>query len=258
MKKFNLELKSKKPLWKEFLVFCCTVVCVWGSTHVFMNYSAFAEIATFKLNTLKTSVMENLENLQYSPATAKAQEEPESELATIKPKRSVFRNQKLKPRNQASELFAEMPIFPPDNRLVLPRIGKNVPLATVPTHNNWHQLETNIQDGLRNGVVVHPISHAPGTLGNFFATGHSSYYKWDPGRFKDVFALLHEVKVGDVVEVYWEGQLFKYKIREQKVVPPTEISVLNQPKDKSILTLMTCTPVGTNKNRLILVGDLKD
>jgi len=106
-------------------------------------------------------------------------------------------------------------------------------------------------------VVVHPVSHTPGNFGNFFLTGHSSYYAWDKGRFKDVFALLHEVKVGDLVEVYWEGKKYVYKIKAEEVVSPTAVEVLNQPKDKFLLTLMTCTPVGTNKNRLILTGELK-
>jgi sortase A len=130
-------------------------------------------------------------------------------------------------------------------------------LVTVPQHQNWNQLEGNIQSGLQNGVVVHPVSHDPGSFGNFFLTGHSSYYAWDEGRFKDVFALLHEVKVGDIVEVYWEGKKYEYKIRESRVVAPTAVEVLDQPEDLKILTLMTCTPVGTNKNRLILTGELK-
>ena len=60
------------------------------------------------------------------------------------------------------------------------------------------------------------------------------------------------------MNVYWKGKKYTYKIKEQKVVPPTATEVLHQPSDKSIITLMTCTPVGTNKNRLILVGELKE
>ncbi len=149
-----------------------------------------------------------------------------------------------------------MPVYPSDNRIYLPRINKNVPLVGVPGHKDFGKLEEAIQDGLRNGVVVHPVSRDPGNIGNFFATGHSSYYNWDNGRFKDVFALLHEVEEGDKVYVYWEGKEYVYQMNAKKVVPPTQVDVLNHPDDKSILTLMTCTPVGTNKNRLILQGDL--
>jgi len=105
-------------------------------------------------------------------------------------------------------------------------------------------------------VVVHPISRDPGNFGNFFVTGHSSYYEWDEGRYKDVFALLAEVKEGDNVEVYWEGKKYVYKMRQKEIVPPTKTSVLAQPDDKSIITLMTCYPIGTDEKRLIWVGDL--
>ncbi len=250
MSNFDFQLKPQRPLWKEILIFCLTVVGIWGGAHLFLNYDAFAQITKYKVDNLKASVIDTFD-------MEKKVQKTEVELKKVKRKRTKFRNKSLKPKNQAKDLFADMEVYPSDNRLVLPRIGKNVPLVDVPSHRNWNQLETNIQGGLRDGVVVHPVSHSPGSFGNFFVTGHSSYYKWDPGRFKDVFALLHEVQEGDVVEVYWEGQKYEYQMHTKKVVPPTEISVLNQPTDASIITLMTCTPVGTNKNRLILVGDLK-
>ena len=213
-----------------------------------MNFSAFAEIAQFKYEVLKTSITEGLKT------------DPEAAIASVpqkvKKRRIPFRNPKIVPRNHAKKMFASLFVYPSDNRIVLPRIGKNVPLVIVPNHKNWNQLEENIQEGLRGGVVVHPVSTAPGNFGNFFVTGHSSYYPWDPGRYKDVFALLEEVKIGDIVKVYWEGKEYKYRINVRKIVPPTAVDILNQPSDRSIITLMTCVPVGTNKNRLVLVGDL--
>lgn len=245
-------LKKRRPLWKDLMVFAGIVLITWGGTHIFMNRSAFSQIAEFKYETLKA-------NLFTAEAEAiEATQPTQQKLEPIKRSRVTLDTKNLKPKNQAKQVFERMPIYPSDNRLYIPRINKNVPLVDVPSHQNWNQLENFIQKGLQEGVVVHPVSHAPGNFGNFFLTGHSSYYDWDPGRFKDVFALLHEVKEGDIVEVYWEGKKYEYKIKESKVVPPTAVEVLNQPKDKSILTLMTCTPVGTNKNRLILVGELQD
>ncbi len=252
---FDFGLKPQRPWWKDLLIFCVTVGSVWGGTHFVLNFAAFAQIAEYKFENLKTSlveVMERPEQEEMVQAAPLGFEKLEKVQKALRP----FRDQELKPRDQAKRMFAQMEIIPADNRIVIPRIKKNVPLVDVPNHKNWQQLEKNIQEGLRDGVVVHPISHEPGTFGNFFVTGHSSYYAWDPGRFKDVFALLHEMEVGDLVEVYWEGQKYVYKMNEKKVVSPTETSVLNQPRDNSILTLMTCTPIGTNKNRLILVGTL--
>ena len=238
---FNFKLRRRRPLWKDMTTFGATSLVLWGVSHVALNFSAFAEIAEYKANTLSASVIEMFEEEPEAPILLEAKGTPR-----------IKKTQK----NHVAEVFASWNVHPSDNRLVIPRIGKNVPLVTVPTHRNWKQLETNIQKGLRGGVVVHPVSHSPETMGNFFLTGHSSYYAWDKGRYKDVFALLHEVKEGDMAEVYWNGKKYVYELTQTRVIPPTETSILKQPHDRRVITLMTCTPVGTNKNRLIWTGNL--
>ncbi|MCF7830688.1 sortase [Candidatus Gracilibacteria bacterium] len=248
---FNFGLRPRRPFWKDALMFLMTVVMVWGGTHIFMNYNAFAQVASFKFDELKASVIQSYEDYSKPEKTGTLK------LEKIEGKRRpIFRDKTLKPKNQAKETFETMSINPSDDRIEIARINKNVPLVDVPNHRNWYQLERNIQGGLQEGVVVHPISREPGQEGNFFVTGHSSYYAWDKGRFKDVFALLHEVRVGDVVYVYRNAKKYTYKIAERSVVAPTETGILNQPNDKKIITLMTCTPIGTNEKRLVLVGNL--
>jgi len=100
-------------------------------------------------------------------------------------------------------------------------------------------------------VVHYPGTASPGQVGNVFITGHSSYYPWDPGKFKDVFAVLGQLEVGDEYFVYFGQQKFTYKVREKYEVSPDNVNVLQQPHDKKVSTLMTCTPVGTTLRRLI-------
>lgn len=153
---------------------------------------------------------------------------------------------------------ADLPINPPDNRIMIPKIGQNIPIKEVDPKNlleqNWTGLEEDIQETLKNGVVHYPGTAIPGQRGNVFITGHSSYYLWDPGRFKDVFALLHEMAVGDTITVFYNENRYDYKVKEIKVVHPNEINVLQQTNDKR-LTLMTCTPIGTALNRLIIIAE---
>ena len=241
---FALKLKKRRPLWKDMAMFMVTTISVWGVSHVALNYSAFAEIANFKLQTSITNLKE------------KFAEKPVVIERLTKVKGRHIKEIKYEGENSAKKMFGEMIVYPADNRIVLPRIGKNVPLVSVAKNKNWKALENTIQKGLKDGVVVHPISRNPGNMGNFFLTGHSSYYAWDNGRYKDVFALLHEVEAGDEAIIYWEGKKYTYILEQSKIIPPTEVSVLKQPDDKSIITLMTCTPVGTNKNRLIWTGRL--
>ncbi len=161
---------------------------------------------------------------------------------------------------QKSFDWLDFPIVPTDNRLVIPKIGKSVPIVEMGTENvvgeNWDELEEQIQDGLRDGVVLYPGTAKPGQIGNSFITGHSSYYPWDPGKFKDVFALLEQLEIGDEYYVYYNQKKFTYKIREKFEVYPDDVSVLQQPQNERISTLMSCIPVGTTLRRLILRAEL--
>lgn len=149
-------------------------------------------------------------------------------------------------------------VVPPDNRIIIPSIGKNIPIQDISSDNliqeNWQALEEDLQKGLQKGVVRYPGTAIPGQIGNVFITGHSSYYLWDPGKYKDVFALLHNVEIGDQITVFYEQKKFTYTVTEKKVVSPNDVDVLKQTDDKR-LTLMTCTPIGTALNRLIIVAE---
>lgn len=164
----------------------------------------------------------------------------------------------LPTKKEVSKHFAwvDMPVAPTDNRIIIPKIGKSIPLVHMTTENlegeNWPELEAQIQDSLRGGVVHYPGTAKPGQYGNVFITGHSSYYPWDPGQFKDVFALLGQLEVGDRFYIYFDQIKYTYEINEKFEVQPSNVDVLQQPKNKKIATLMTCTPVGTTLRRLII------
>jgi LPXTG-site transpeptidase (sortase) family protein len=148
-------------------------------------------------------------------------------------------------------------ITPPGTRIIIPSINTNVPVVDVPEDKlidrNWTALENDIQNALRSGVVHYPGTPSPGQSGNVVITGHSSYYPWDPGRFKDVFAVLHNLKNGDEIIIFHKQQKYTYKISEVKKVFPYEVDVLNDFNDDR-LTLITCTPIGTNLKRLIITA----
>lgn len=148
-------------------------------------------------------------------------------------------------------------VSPPDTRIIIPRINKNVPVVTISSealiNRDWGKLEQQIQEALRDGVVHYPSTAFPDEEGNMVITGHSSYFAWDPGRFKDVFALLHDVQVGDKIYIYHDQNRYDYEVYETKVVLPTQVDVLTQ-EGGNRLTLITCTPVGTNLKRLVVLA----
>lgn len=161
------------------------------------------------------------------------------------------------------DLLSFLPaVGPPENRIIIPRLNLNIPLVT-PSYKallseDWDKLEDDIQTALKIGVVHYPGTARPGQAGNFFVTGHSSYYPWADGKYKTVFARLTELDVGDDYWVYYGGDKYRYIIRSKKEVKPTNVNVLDQPVNKRMATLMTCTPVGTTLRRLILTSEEVD
>lgn len=154
------------------------------------------------------------------------------------------------------------PVGPPDNRLLIPSLGLNVPIVIPPgdalLKEDWERLEQDIQAALENGTIHYPGTARPGQAGNFFITGHSSYYPWSKGKYKSVFARLPAMKTGDEFWIYYGGDRHRYVIQEKHEVKPTDVHVLDQPLDRRIATLMTCVPVGTTLRRLILTAQELD
>lgn len=114
--------------------------------------------------------------------------------------------------------------------------------------------EKSFQLALRNGVVHFPETALPGQNGNVVIFGHSSGAWWVPGNYKHVFTLLDKLSVNDIVTIEYQGITYKYKIKNTRIVMPTEVSVLNQTNFPT-LTLITCYPVGTNEKRLIVEAE---
>lgn len=160
----------------------------------------------------------------------------------------------------AGDLLSFLPeVGPPENRVIIPKLNLNIPLVTPSYQNllaeNWPGVEEDIQDALQHGVVHYPGTARPGQAGNFFVTGHSSYYPWAAGKYKNVFARLHELDIGDEYWVYYGGDKHRFVVRQKEEVKPSNVRVLDQPLDKRTATLMTCTPVGTTLRRLIVTAE---
>jgi LPXTG-site transpeptidase (sortase) family protein len=151
-------------------------------------------------------------------------------------------------------------ITPYENRIVIPTIGKNIPLIDIKQKKvEWvNELNDIFMKELENGVIRYPGSAKPWEIGNSFIFWHSSNFPWLEGEYNDVFSLLDKVTFEDEVIVYYGQEKYTYKIRTKNVISPGDVSVLENESDddRSKLTLMTCWPIGTTLNRLVLTGEL--
>ncbi|MFA6423500.1 MAG: class D sortase [Patescibacteria group bacterium] len=137
-----------------------------------------------------------------------------------------------------------------DNHIIIPKININAPI----TWNSEVDDEA-LLSNLQKGVVHYKGTALPDEKGNVFITGHSSYYAWDKGQYKSIFALLNKLQKGDQIALSYKNQVYVYEIVETIVVEPKDTWVLD-PTTDPMLTLMTCTPVGTNLRRLIVRSKL--
>lgn len=240
----------KNVFGKVFLVlkFLSVTSVIFLFTLSILNFSAYKQIA------LDFIYPEDVKEKEIALENSVNDEKKEQNLLQVNKKRKAIKKN-FPP--------IDLKITPPTNRLVIPKIGKNIPIVQVDIDsNNLEQeligieVEGAIQDALRNGVVHYPGTAAPGQHGNFFVTGHSSYYPWDSGEYKEVFALLSKLEVGDIYVAYYDQKKYTYKVTVKKEVSPTQVDVLTQPKDKRVSTLMTCTPLGTALRRLIIQAEL--
>lgn len=127
---------------------------------------------------------------------------------------------------------------PAENRIVIPSISLNEPILE----------SSNIGVITGGGTWHRPNSANPSQESNTVIVGHRYY-----GNNISTFYHLDKVKVGHLLAVYWEGKEILYEVTETKVVDPTAVDI-EAPTTEEQLTLYTCTPIWTAKNRLVIIA----
>lgn len=138
-----------------------------------------------------------------------------------------------------------------DFHLEIPKINIAAPvIPNVPGGDNDKDIYF---QALESGVAHFAGTKKPGEGGNIFIFGHSSFYFWAPGDYKEIFKDLGKVEVGDEILVWYNQKEYKYKVTETKIVKLDDVSVL-APTNYEQLVLMTCWPPGTTQKRLIIIA----
>ena len=111
---------------------------------------------------------------------------------------------------------------------------------------------------LRAGAGHYEATPLPGEPGNVAIAGHRTTYGRPLNR-------MDELTEGDVVELETPFAVHTYRAvapfdghGNPWVVPPTDFSVIAQEGVKSLLTLTTCHPKGSARQRLIMRFELVD
>ena len=131
-----------------------------------------------------------------------------------------------------------------NNHIYIKKLNLDVPVV-------WDSPENQFLANLKYGVVHYQGTAKPGEKGNIFIAGHSSSYWWQRGPYSAIFSIIDKLTLGDEVLVTYNNRVYFYQVTEKFVVKPSQVEVMN-PTPNPTLTLMTCVPVGTALNRLIV------
>lgn len=262
---------------KEFGRYIAISSLVFVALLVGTNFSAYTSIAWnwVSPDSLKTSSAAISDTLLKSKITVFANEmesgatdlDKQKEAEDIKKKleeeniavkENIFSPKKLIPTMPSIQV--DLDVMPYENRIIIPKLGKNIPLVDVEHQNNFDfdHMENIFMQELEKGVIRYPGTALPGENGNAFIFGHSSNYPWVKGAYNEVFALLDNLENGDQIIVYYNQKKYTYVINTKKIVRPTDVKAISHDDTKKELSLMTCWPVGTTLKRMIVSAELKE
>lgn len=99
------------------------------------------------------------------------------------------------------------------------------------------------------GVWRLPNTSTPDKGGNTVIVGHRFTYAG-----LAVFYNLDKLKQNERITIYWNKMPYVYQISAIKVVDPSDLSVEAHSMN-NMLTLYTCTPLWSTRNRLVIQAD---
>lgn len=129
--------------------------------------------------------------------------------------------------------------IPSENRLVIPDLAINEKILEGKTIETIHS----------NGVWRRPATSNDPEKSNMVIVGHRFSYTSPYGTFYH----LDKLKVGSKLALYWQKKEHIYEVKEIKTVGPDAVEVEAFTKEPE-LTLYTCTPLLTARDRLVIVA----
>ena len=141
--------------------------------------------------------------------------------------------------------------------LMIPKLNVEVPVI----FGSKNDLQS-MANAMTNGVAHFAIRGAaakPGQIGNFMISGHSAGNVYQQSDYKFIFSGLTRMAAGDLIYMDYNSQRYTYRVTGTKTVEPTDTGSLRKIASdnagKPMITLITCTPLGTSRYRLLVYGE---
>ena len=160
------------------------------------------------------------------------------------------------PTLPTSTPIVRLPADSPPTRLVIPKIGLDVPVLSVGVKTVHEGGEPKlVWADVPNAAGFHQTSAYPGNPGNTVLNGHRDIQG-------AIFRHLDRLEPGDEIILYVDDLAYPYLVTETLVVPETFASADQRAENLRLigympeerLTLVTCTPVGLATKRLLVIA----
>ena len=141
--------------------------------------------------------------------------------------------------------------------LMIPKLNVEVPVV-FGSKTDVASMNVAMGNGVAN-FSIPGASAKPGEIGNFVISGHSAGNVYQNTNYKFIFSGLPRMTEGDLIYMDYEGKRYTYKMIGHTVVDPSDVKSLvriaQANPDKPLITLLTCYPLGTSRQRYIIYGE---
>lgn len=113
-----------------------------------------------------------------------------------------------------------------------------------------------VYHGTSDATLAKGVGHLEGTSLPVGGQGTRSVLTGHRGlATATLFTNLNKVEVGDTFTIEVLDQVLTYQVFDTKVVDPDETEALRTVPGKDLVTLVTCTPLGINSQRILVTGE---
>lgn len=172
---------------------------------------------------------------------------------TIFSKTNIIEKQ-IKPNDSVNNKIKNIQINYKDNKIYAQKTDINDFMINIPKIG----VESIIISGSEESILDKGIWHLDSSAtpdhkgGNIVIMGHRWQYMPPDPR---TFYLLDKLEKDDEILLNYQYNLYKYKVEEKKVVKPEDIGIYRQ-NNKDQVTLITCDPIYSTENRLVIIASL--
>lgn len=237
LKKKRYSAKKKTVNFFSYVFLFAGAMLLFWSFYPIISFTIYSKL--FLKNDINAPVSDN--------DTVSSLKEANSILGAF----SIFSNN-LRDYTQASIWFPASPQLNQLSQLTVKEYTLSIPKLNI----KKARVVVGGED-LTKSLVHYLPQSLPGEYGNVAIFGHSTLPQlYNPKDYKTIFTYLSSLEKGDKIYVNVGEFEYQYEVTTLFIVKPKDISVLEQKKDDSYLTLITCEPPGTWLERLVITAKL--